>query len=71
MEMRIVVLAGLPIPETSVIVAVLAIAVISVAAVIVIVNYYRTNKTMNVIEMMLSKAQNAEFDEADFDESRL
>lgn len=48
-----------------------AIVIMLLAAVIVIINIYRTNKTMNSIEKMLIKAQNAEFSEADFDESRL
>lgn len=47
-----------------------AITAVILAAVIVIINIYRTNKTMNAIEKMLSRAQKSEFSETNFDESR-
>lgn len=48
-----------------------AIVMMLLAVVIVIINVYQTNKIMDSIEKMLIKAQNAEFSEVDFDESRL
>ena len=57
--------------QQPIILIIVAIVVILLAVAIIIINVYRTNKTMNTIETMLSKAQNAEFSETDFDESRL
>lgn len=48
-----------------------AVAAILLAAAVVIVNMYRTAKTMKTIEKMLSLAINSNFSESEFDESRL
>ena len=69
MEMRIVALDGME--KQPIVLIIVAIVAILSAVVTIILNVRRTNKTMNTIENMLSKAQNAEFSEADFDESRL
>lgn len=51
----------------------LIVAVIAILAAIVVVtvNIYRTNRTMKTIEKMLELAQNEEFSESAFDETRL
>ena len=67
--MRIVALDGME--KQPIVLIIVAIVAILSAVVTIILNVRRTNKTMNTIENMLSKAQNAEFSEADFDESRL